>query len=134
MTPTLKPSKSNTYKRKQSLLSLSRRNDNEERYPSEVKRREARLAQEKLLEIKSPCKKDPNGMYVGKGVRVGEKVVVTWTDIDDWRAQLYGLRIDNFPNHRPAKMDPALFDELKKKYGSLTSKKKNKNVVDTVDD
>ena len=32
---------------------------------------------------------------------------------------MYGLRIDNFNNHRPAKMDPDLFEELKKKYGPL---------------
>ena len=45
-----------------------------------------------------------------------EKVVVTMEGIDDWRAQLYGADIKNFPKVRPDNMPVDLYTELKKKY------------------
>ena len=75
--------------------------------------------EEEILKVKSHCLKDQSKVYKAKGVRYGEKVVVTQEGIDDWRAQQFGIKLDNFPTVRPAIMDPDVFDELKEKYGML---------------
>ena len=49
----------------------------------------------------SPCKQDPRYAFTSKGVRLGEKVVVTENNIYDWITQLYDVRIDNFPKTKP---------------------------------
>ena len=57
-----------------------------------------------------------------------EKVVVTVEEYDNWRAQMYGLSIKNFPKVQPPNMPFEIFNELKRKYVAPTKirvKKKN---------
>ena len=62
----------------------------------------------------SPCQKrkvtDP------KLLNPWEKVVVTQQGIDNWRAQLYGVDVHDFPKVKPDNMPQDLFNELKKAY------------------
>ena len=41
---------------------------------------------------------------------------MTQKGIDDWRAQLYGYRLDSFPKSKPEHMPEEIYDELKRKY------------------
>ena len=41
---------------------------------------------------------------------------MTQKGIDDWRAQVYGCRLDSFPKSKPDHMPEEIYDELKRKY------------------
>lgn len=69
---------------------------------------------DKSLAIISPCKKDR--VTDSKMLNPNEKVVVTQQGIDNWRAQMYGLDIKNFPKIKPQGMPLDLYTELKKLY------------------
>ena len=47
---------------------------------------EERKIKEKMMKIESQCFKDPEHAYTSKGVRIGEKVVVTEKGAYDWIA------------------------------------------------
>ena len=79
------------------------------------------------LALISPCRKP---VIVGSNsvLNPWEKVVVTVEEYDNWRAQMYGLTIKNFPKVQPPNMPFEIFNELKKKYVAPTKirvKKKN---------
>ena len=67
-------------------------------------------------EYPDPCKASAKLRPEALGVRPGEKIVVTEEGIDDWRAQLYGLRLQSLPTQKPDNVPEAVYDELKGKY------------------
>lgn len=79
------------------------------------------------LQVVSPCRK----AKVTDEIKLNpwEKVVVTQEGIDNWRAQLYGLNVSNFPKIKPEGMSAELFNELKKKY-VIPTKMKLKKTLD----
>ena len=68
----------------------------------------------------SPCRKPDLTRGDETQINPWEKVVVTEEGIDNWRAQLFGHDIRNFPKTRPEGMQQELFNELKKKYVAPT--------------
>lgn len=55
---------------------------------------------------------EEEGIQIG----LGERVIVTEHGLDNWRAQQYGVTVDDFPRMKPVSMSDELYEELRRKY------------------